>query len=34
MLFTKDKPLDEVLESLGAEKNIFLDGGSAKDIVL
>ena len=24
MLFTKDKPLDEVLESLGAEKKIFL----------
>ncbi|MHC4617011.1 MAG: methylenetetrahydrofolate reductase C-terminal domain-containing protein [Planctomycetota bacterium] len=24
MLFTKDKPLDEVLESLGAEKTIFL----------
>ena len=24
MLFTKDKPLDEVLESLGEEKNIFL----------
>jgi hypothetical protein len=24
MLFTKDKPLDEVLESLGTEKNIFL----------
>ena len=24
MLFTKDKPLDEVLESLGAESNIFL----------
>jgi len=24
MLFTKDKPLDEILESLGEEKNIFL----------
>ncbi len=24
MLFTEDKPLDEVLESLGTEKNIFL----------
>jgi hypothetical protein len=24
MLFTQDKPLDEVLESLGKEKNIFL----------
>jgi ferredoxin len=24
MLFTQDKPLDEVLESLGEEKNIFL----------
>jgi ferredoxin len=24
MLFTKDKPLDEVLESLGKEKNVFL----------
>ena len=24
MLFTKNKPLDEVLESLGKEKNIFL----------